>query len=35
MDLSKVTVQDCIDLFEKKNKTVVLNDGNVIGFVGI
>lgn len=32
MDFEKVTAQDCIDLFEKKNKTVVLNDGKLIGF---
>lgn len=34
MDFSKVTVQDCIDMSEKKDKGVVLNDGQVLGFSG-
>ena len=27
-----ITVGDCIELFERKNTRVVINDGNVIGF---
>lgn len=30
MDLSKVTLQDCVDLHEKKNKCVTINDGEVV-----
>lgn len=33
MDFSKVTIQDCIDMFEKKRKCAVLNDGKMIEFV--
>lgn len=33
MDFSKITVQDCIDMFEKKDSAVVLNDGKVIEFL--
>ena len=32
MDLSKVTIQDCIDFFEK-GKFTILNDGQVIDFI--
>lgn len=32
MDLSNITVQDCIDMFEKK-QYVVLNDGKIVDFV--
>lgn len=32
LDFSKVTVQDCIDMFEKR-KCAVLNDGKMIAFV--
>lgn len=27
-----ITVQDCIDMLLYKNKTVILNDGAVMGF---
>lgn len=33
MDWEKVTVQDCIDMYEKKNKCAVINDGKIINFV--
>ena len=33
MDLSKVTLQDCIEMKQYKNKEVVLDNGKVIGFV--
>lgn len=32
MTLDQVTVQDCLDMYEKLGKAVVLNDGQVIGF---
>lgn len=32
MNLEKVTVQNCIDMYDLKNQTVILNDGKVIGF---
>ena len=28
-----VTIEDCLDNHEKKGKAVVINDGQVIGFV--
>ena len=28
-----VTIEDCIDMYEKKNKVTVINDGEVIEFV--
>lgn len=33
MDLNKVTLEDCIDMFEKKNMVVVIEHGQVTGFV--
>lgn len=33
MELENVTIQDCIDMYEKESKVVIINDGNVIGFV--
>lgn len=32
MDMSMVTIQDCIDMMQYKNKAVILNDGVVMGF---
>lgn len=32
MDMNQVTIQDCIDMQEYKNKSVIINDGKVIGF---
>lgn len=32
MNYEAVTVQDCIDNYEKRNKSVVIKDGQVIGF---
>lgn len=28
-----ITVQDCIDMYEKKNKVTVIDGGKVVGFV--
>lgn len=33
MDLQRVTIQDCIDLYEKKERVVILNDGKVINII--
>lgn len=32
INMDNITVGDCIELFERKNTRVVINDGNVIGF---
>nr|DAH33425.1 MAG TPA: hypothetical protein [Caudoviricetes sp.] len=32
MNLEAVTIQDCIDNYEKKDKTTEINDGKVISF---
>lgn len=32
MDLTRMTVQDCIELYEMKNVTIEINDGKVVGF---
>ena len=32
MNLSAVTVEDCIDLYEKKGKETIINDGEIVGF---
>lgn len=32
MNLQVVTLEDCIDMYEKKEKAVILNDGAVVGF---
>lgn len=28
-----ITVQDCIDMFEKKNRYTVIDGGKIVGFV--
>lgn len=33
MNYDTVTIQDCLENYEKKNKSVVINDGQVIEFV--
>ncbi len=32
MNNEAITIQDCIEMFEYKGCTTVLNDGKVIGF---
>lgn len=27
------TIEDCIDMFEKKGQSAIINDGAVVGFV--
>lgn len=33
IELGNVTLQDCIDLFEKKNRRTVINDGHIVDFI--
>lgn len=35
MDLSQITLQDCIELHEMKNQCVVVNDGKVVGIEAV
>ena len=32
MNMEAITLQDCIDNYEKKDQAVVINDGQVLGF---
>ena len=32
IELDNVTLEDCIELYEKKNVTTVINDGRVSNF---
>lgn len=34
MNLEVITVQDCIDMFDLKDQSTIINDGKVIGFKG-
>ena len=33
IELDNVTLEDCIDLYEKKNISTVINDGKITTFV--
>lgn len=33
MNYKEVTLQDCLDMYEKKGKTTVIRNGQVVGFV--
>lgn len=33
IELSEVTLEDCIDLYEKKGISSIINDGRIINFV--
>ncbi len=33
MNLETITLQDCIDMYEKKDKATIINDGKVVDFV--
>ena len=33
IELDEVTLEDCIDLYEKKNVRVVISDGHITDFV--
>lgn len=30
--MTEVTVQDLVDMKEKKNKSAIINDGKIVGF---
>jgi len=32
IDLDRVTLQDCVDLYEKKGISSVINDGRIVNF---
>lgn len=32
MNTDVITIQDCIDMFEYKSQTVIINDGHIVGF---
>lgn len=32
IELDNVTLEDCIELYEKKNVTTVINDGRIMNF---
>jgi hypothetical protein len=32
MNMEEITLDDCLDNFEKKNKTTIINDVKVAGF---
>ena len=32
IEMDNVTVEDCMDLFKKKNKRIIINDGKIINF---
>ena len=32
IELDEVTLEDCIDLYKKKNVRTVINDGKIINF---
>ena len=34
MELGRVTVQDCIDMYEKKRMETLIRHGKVVGFTG-
>ena len=33
MNMAAVTLEDCIDMYEKKGKETVINDGAVVCFI--
>ena len=33
IELDHVTLEDCIDLYEKKNVKIVINDGHITDFI--
>lgn len=32
IEMDNVTIEDCIDLFEK-NKRIIINDGKIVNFI--
>ena len=33
IEFDNITVEDCIDLFQKKNIITIINDGRIVNFV--
>ena len=33
IELDNVTLEDCLDLYTKKNVTTIINDGRIINFI--
>lgn len=33
MNLEVITIQDCLDMYEKKGQSIIINDGKVVGFI--
>lgn len=33
MNLDVITIQDCLDMYEKKGQVAIINDGKVVGFI--
>lgn len=33
IEMDNVTIEDCLDLLEKKNKRTVINDGRIVNFI--
>ena len=32
INMKNITINDCIELFERKDISVIINDGEIIGF---
>ena len=32
MNTESITIEDCLDMHEKKGQTTIINDGKIIGF---
>ena len=32
IELNSVTIEDCLDLYEKRNMSTIINDGRIINF---
>ena len=32
IELDNITIQDCIDMYNMKDMTAIINDGKVVGF---
>lgn len=32
MNLEVITVQDCVDMYDLKDQSTIINDGKIIGF---
>lgn len=32
MNTESITIEDCLDMYEKKGQATIINDGKIIGF---